>query len=126
MRYETSDNVPLYKVDVIFDPTEDPPVRVAEANIHMPPGLSMVEFNLVGPASFLSYPLQWMENPYGLAGPPPYMSVARLDDSTVILTNSNRTARGQADVYPYMLLVFSGGHVFATDPTIINIPPGSG
>lgn len=115
--------IPLFEVDVVFDRNENPPLRVLQEHVFMPPGLSLLMFKLHGDASFLSSPLQWMENQYGLGENPPRMRVSRLDAQTVIVANENKAPRGQARVFAYMLLAFSDGDVFATDPTIINIPP---
>jgi hypothetical protein len=101
---------------------------VALEIISMPWGLSMLKFNLMGDgdASFLTRPLQWMQSENALGFPPPFMRVARLDPTTVVVTSDNRLPAGQVEAYHYMLLVFAWGKVYATDPTIINVTPGSG
>lgn len=123
---QTTTTVPLVEVDVTFDPHATPPLQVAQETVPMPPGLSMLQFNLVGDASFLTKPLQWMQSESALGSPPPFMRVARLDPTTLVVTNDNRTPAGQLKTYHYMLLAFAAGKVYATDPTIINVTPGSG
>lgn len=125
MSVETS-TVPLVQVEVTFDPDRSPALQVEAGDIPMQPGLGMIEFKLSGNASFLTHPLQWLQSEVALAFPPPFMRIARMDTTTVVVTSDNRSPMGQAKSYPYMLLAFSGGKIYSTDPTIINIPPGSG
>lgn len=121
---ETTSTVPLVEVQVTFDPTQSPPVQVDQPVVGMAPGLGLLRFNLVGAASFLSDPLQWMQSEEALGFPPLFMRVARLDPTTVLVTSDNRSPTGQAKGYHYMLLVFSEGRVYTSDPTIINVPTG--
>ncbi len=116
-------SVPLVEAEVVFDQIQEPPLMILPENVVMPAGLALLKFNLVGDASFLTHPLQWMQNEYGLSLSPPSMRVTRLDPQTVVVLSDNRTPRGQAKTFDYLLMVFSGGRIYSSDPTIINIPP---
>ena len=114
MSLVTTSTVPLVIVQVTFDPTQTPPVRVETPEVTMSPGLGVLQFNLVGNASFLNDPLQWMQSETALGFAPPFMRAARLDSTTLVVTTDNRSPTGQAKSHRYLLVVFSEGKIYST------------
>ncbi len=123
---ETQSTVPLIDVTVNFNPTTSPAVSLDPVNVEAPQELVVLRYRLEGDASFASAPIQWVQSDSSIGLPPLFMSVQRLDSQTVLITSDNRSPSGQAVQHRYMVIVFSNGQIYATDPTIINLPPITG